>query len=354
MKVLVTGGCGFLGPHICESFLAEGADVIAYDNMTKYELLRTGFGSDAVRDHNANALRAMGVQVVVGDVRDQAQLLDYSSGCNFSAHTAAQPAMTISWENPELDFTTNAGGTVNVLMAARGHNVPVASCSSVHVYGPWINDTLEEMETRFVRNPVAIKETDPIMNSGKSGRLSPVHASKSCGEFYTTAFADMYGVKAAAFRFTGIYGSRQLGGEDHGWVANFALRNFLGWPLTVYGTGKQLRDILYASDAAAAFVAYQKNPVPGTYNIGGGPPHMTSLLECIQLIDRLGGRASEVRFGPVREGDLAYFVCDIERARNAFGWQPRVKPEEGVGMLMQWIEDCGALFRESAPAAAAR
>ena len=132
----------------------------------------------------------------------------------------------------------------------------MASCSSVHVYGPWINDSLTEGPTRYLRQPVAIREDEPILSGGKSGKLSPLHASKAAGEVYSKVFADTYGVKAANFRFTGIYGPRQFGGEDHGWVANFAVRNFLRWPITVFGTGKQLRDILYASDAASAFWAY--------------------------------------------------------------------------------------------------
>lgn len=346
MKVLVTGGCGFLGSHVCERFLQEGYEVIAYDNMTKHELLRTGFGTDEVRDHNMRALQAMGVDVVKGDVRNKEHLLDRTSGCVFIAHTAAQPAMTISWEDPELDFATNALGTFNVLEAARRHKIPVASCSSVHIYGPWINDTVSEGTTRYQREPAAIREDEAILNGGKSGKLSPLHASKATGEVYSKVFADMYSVKAANFRFTGIYGPRQFGGEDHGWVANFAVRNFLGWPLTIFGTGKQLRDILYASDAAAAFWAYLQHPVAGTYNVGGGPDHMVSLLECVQLIDRLTQRQSEVRFGPVRDGDLSYFVCDTARARSTFAWQPKVRPEEGVARLIGWIEDHGRLFKE--------
>ena len=347
MKALVTGGCGFLGSHVCETFLNEGWDVVAYDNMTKHELRRTGYGTEEVRDYNAVFLRGIGVEVVEADIRNREELLDHATGCQFIAHTAAQPAMTISWEDPELDFTTNVLGTYNVLMAAREHRVAVVSCSTVHVYGPWINDRLSEAKTRFLRDPVTISEDDKIMDGGKKGKISPLHASKASSEHYVKTFADMFDVKAASFRYTGIYGTRQFGGEDHGWVANFAIRSFLGWPLTLYGTGKQVRDILYASDAASAFLSYQRNPLPGIYNIGGGPKHMVSLLECIELIDKLTGRKSKVEFGAQREGDLSYFVCDIEKAHNTLSWQPKVLPKEGIATLISWIEKNANLFADS-------
>jgi CDP-paratose 2-epimerase len=292
-------------------------------------------------------LRELGVDVVVADVRDRETLLDHASGCDLIAHTAAQPAMTISCEDPELDFTTNVKGTFHVLEAARAHDVPVASCSTVHVYGPWINDELVEAETRYTRQPETIAEDAPILAVGRVGKLSPLHASKAAGELYSRSFADMYGVRAASFRYTGIYGPRQFGGEDHGWVANFALRAALGWPITIYGSGKQVRDVLYASDAAAAFVAWQRNPVPGVFNVGGGPGHAISLLECLALIGRLLGRPPELRFAPARDGDLAYFVCDTARARAAFAWTPRVAPDAGVAGLLGWIEANRMLFESA-------
>lgn len=344
MKILVTGGCGFLGSHVCETFRKEGWEVVSYDNMTKYELHRTGFNTDEARNFNARILRDMGVEIVEADIRNREQIMDHTSGCQFIAHTAAQPAMTISWEDPVLDFTTNVLGTFNVLLTAREHQIPIASCSSVHVYGPWINDSLREDKTRFIREPLVISEDDQVMNGGKDGLISPLHASKASAEHYVKTFADIYGVKAATFRYTGIYGTRQFGGEDHGWVANFSIRNVMRWPITVFGNGKQLRDILYATDAAAAFLAYQRNPIPGTYNIGGGPKHMISLLECIELINRLSGHKSEVKFGPKRIGDLSYFVCNIERVSNTLNWQPNVMPEEGVGNLLSWIKENINLF----------
>lgn len=350
MRVLVTGGCGFLGSHVCELFVDEGWEVIAYDNMTKHELARTGFGTEAVRSHNADVLRALGVEVVMADIRDRERLLDHCVAADFIAHTAAQPAMTISREDPDLDFTTNVQGTLNVLHAARRCGIPVASCSTVHVYGPWINDTLEEGETRYLREPATIREDDPIMNVGSKGKLSPLHASKAAAEFYGRAFADMYGVRTASFRYTGIYGPRQFGGEDHGWVANFAIRNFLGWPVSIYGSGRQVRDILYATDAAQAFLAWQRRPVTGVFNVGGGPASAISLLECIALLERISGRSCERRFGAARDGDLSYFVCDVARARDAFGWAPRMRPEEGISRLVAWIEENSELF--VAPAAA--
>ncbi len=347
MKILVTGGCGFLGSHVCETFRNEGWEVVSYDNMTKYELHRTGFNTDEARNFNARILKDMGVEIVEADIRNREQIMDHTSGCQFISHTAAQPAMTISWEDPDLDFTTNVLGTFNVLLTAREHQIPIASCSSVHVYGPWINDSLKEDKTRFVREPLVISEDDQIMNGGKDGLISPLHASKASAEHYVKTFADMYGVKAATFRYTGIYGTRQFGGEDHGWVANFSIRNVMRWPITVFGNGKQLRDILYATDAASAFLAYQRNPIPGTYNIGGGPKHMVSLLECIALINRLSGHKSEVKFGPKRTGDLSYFVCNIERVSNTLNWQPKVMPEEGVGNLLSWIKENINLFSGS-------
>ena len=340
VKVLVTGGCGFLGSHVCEYFLERGWQAVSYDNMTKSELLRTGYNTDAARDHNWDFLEMLGVEMVRADVRNLDELVDCAAGCDYIVHTAAQPAVTISIEEPLFDLSTNVMGTANVLEAARRHGIPVASCATIHIYGNWVNDQLGEAETRYTLEPPEIGEEAPTMR----GYLTPLHASKASAEHYVQVYASSFGLRAASFRLTGIYGPRQLGGEDHGWVANFTIRNAFDWPITLFGTGKQVRDILYATDVASAFMAFFERGSSGIYNVGGGEENAISLLECIDLIDECTGKKSTVRFEESRFGDLKYFVCDITRARDELGWTPRVRPQEGVPLLIAWVEENRHLF----------
>jgi CDP-paratose 2-epimerase len=349
MKVLVTGGCGFLGSHLCEFFAKRGDQVICLDNMTKTELERTGYVTEAARLYNWDFLGRIGVARVREDIRKAEVVMDYSSGCDYIAHTAAQPAMTISWEDPALDFSTNVLGTFNLLEAARRHRIPMASCATIHVYGNRINDTLEEGGTRYLRDPVAIDENHPTME----GNLSPLHASKMAGDMYVRTYVQTYGVEAASFRLTGIYGPRQFGGEDHGWVANFSIRAVTDRPLTIFGTGKQVRDILYADDVSLAFQAFYEKRSSGAYNIGGGPEQAISLLECIDIIKDVCGNEIPVTFEPDRYGDLRYFVCDIGKARHELGWEPLVPPRQGVERLLGWIQQERHLFQVNSSASQA-
>jgi CDP-paratose 2-epimerase len=341
MQVLVTGGCGFLGSHVCEYYIKKGAEVIAYDNMTKHELKRTGFAAEEARNHNWNYLKNIGVKMVLADIRNYEELLDNASGADYIIHTAAQPAMTISWEDPRLDITTNVMGTFNVLETARQLKIPVAACATVHVYGNKINETLKEEKTRYVREPAGIDENERTLE----GTLTPLHASKAAGDIYFKAYIDTYKLEAASFRLTGIYGTRQFGGEDHGWVANFAIRSIMGWPSTIYGTGKQVRDIIYATDVCAAFDSFYNKRRPGIYNIGGGTQTAISLLECFDILKDILGEKPEVTFDDERHGDLSYFICNIDKARRELGWEPRILPHEGISMLVEWIKSNINLFK---------
>lgn len=341
MKVLVTGGCGFLGSHVCEYYRKIGEEVVSFDNLTKHELIRTGYNVEKARFYNWDFLKNLGVELIKGDIRNEDELFNAAKDCDFIAHTAAQPAMTISIEQPRLDITTNVLGTFNVLEVARKRDIPIVNSSTIHVYGNKINETLREGRTRFLRDPPAIDESHPLLE----GEITPLHASKRAAETYVQTYIDTYGLKAANFRLTGIYGPRQLGGEDHGWIANFAIRTLLGLPIKIFGTDKQVRDILYVVDAAKAFDAFYRKQKPGTYNIGGGIEHIISLGECLNLLRKITGMQQKIFFESARHGDLWYFVCDITKAKNKLEWEPKVSNEEGLTKLVNWIKENVDIFK---------
>lgn len=341
MKVLVTGGCGFIGSHVCEFYRNIGWDVISYDNMTKYELDKTGYNADLARNYNWDYLSGIGVEHVKKDIRDAEDLLNVAKGCDYIVHTAAQPAMTLSVEEPYLDLTTNIVGTYNVLEAARQLSIPIVTCASIHVYGTDINNSLVESDTRYVRKPAAIDENAPIL----TGDITPLHASKVSAECYVRTFIDTYKVKAASFRLTGLYGPRQFGGEDHGWVANFSIRALAGRPVTIFNTGKQVRDILYATDLCKAFHAFYEKQVPGIYNIGGGEKTATSLLETIYFLEELLDMKIDYSFGGERWGDLYYWISDCNKAKRLLGWEAETLPQNGIASLVEWIKENMDIFR---------
>jgi CDP-paratose 2-epimerase len=341
MKVLVTGGCGFIGSHVCEFYRNRGDSVIAYDNMTKYEFDRADFMVEGVRNYNWDFLEKIGVTMAKCDIRDYDRLLGNAQGCDYIVHTAAQPAMTISVEDPELDFSSNVRGTFNVLKAAKELGIPIASCSTIHVYGNKINETLKEGDTRYLREPATIDESHPLVE----GPLTPLHASKRAAELYVETFISSYKVHAASFRFTGLYGPRQFGAEDHGWAAHFSISAVAGRPIRIFGKGKQVRDILFATDAARAFHAFYEHGSPGIYNIGGSTDFSISLIESIDIISEILGKRPEVRFEGDRFGDLQYFMCNTEKAARELRWTPEVAPKQGLKELIKWIKEEEKLFK---------
>lgn len=351
-KILVTGGCGFLGSHVCEEFKKKGWEVTAYDNLTKFEYSRISyFDVEKVRDYNLRLLEKIGVAVVIDDIRNLKTLMKAAESCDFIAHCAAQPAMTIALEDPQLDFDVNAKGTLNVLECARKYGIPMVNCSTIHIYGNGINEYLNEKEDRFHLEyypdsdiwdgKPSIFEGDPIL----TGKLTPLHASKRTAEIYMQAYIDTYGARAANFRLTGMYGPRQFGGEDHGWVANFAIRTILGLPITVFGTDKQVRDILYVKDAVDAFYKwFEHGCPPGTYNIGGGEGCITSLKNCLNILESLTGKTQDLHLEPERHGDLYYFCCNTDKAMKSFHWTPTILPHLGISSLVHWIEENKEVF----------
>ena len=338
-KVLVTGGCGFLGSHVCQLFLTRGWKVGAFDNMSKFELMRTGYNVEKARDYNRKLLEKIGVQVQLADVRNYDTLLECATHADYIIHTAAQPAMTIALEDPKFDFDNNALGALNVLEVGRKLNIPVALCSTIHVYGNGSNNVFEHL----LEHKSLYTENSPIL----TGRITPLHVSKHIDELYGRAYIESYNSKVATFRLTGFYGPRQLGGEDHGWVANFAIRTVLDLPIKIYGTNKQVRDILYVTDVAQAFLKWYENGQPsGLYNICGGQECVTSLGECLSILSQITGKKQDITLEKKRIGDLWYFVGDYSKAEKAFKWKPNIMPRDGIQSLVEWIEENRGLFNK--------
>ena len=342
-KILVTGGCGFLGSHVCELFKSWNWEVLSYDNLTKFEYNRAGF-KDEIRDYNLHFLESIGVPNIIADIRDLKMLTKAARGANLIANCAAQPAMTIAMEQPQLDFETNVQGVLNVLEAARRNDSAIINCSTVHVYGNNLNTHLLEEETRLRLRSVLLESIDEGEPTLK-GFVSPLHASKLSAEHYVQAYVDTYRIHATNFRLTGIYGPRQFGGEDHGWVANFTIRTMLNRPIKVFGTDKQVRDILYVKDAAQAFYDWYEAGCPtGTYNIGGGPKTSISIQELLDCLSETGWPRSPVERLSARQGDLWWFVSDCAKAKGAFGWEATTLPLTGLAYLTEWIEKERSLF----------
>jgi len=348
MKVLVTGCVGFLGTHIAEYFKNKGWDVIGIDNLTDYELKRTKFDIEKSRKNNLEFLDKLLVEFHRWDCRvvcAEDFTRKNQSKIDFIIHCAAQPAMTIAIEDPMYDADDNIMSCINMLEIAKKLNCPFVNCSSIHVYGNDINELLGEGITRFTNVPEEINENQPVLK----GELTPLHVSKYTTELYTQSYAEMYHMKTASFRLTGMYGERQFGGMDHGWVANFAIRTIMEKPITIFGTDKQVRDILYAQDAARAFEYWFNAGCPiGVYNIGGGIKNSISLGECLFKLKMFTNKNQDIHTEPKRKGDLWYFVCDYQKAKKEFGWEPSIDTNVGLLKICKWIEENKELFKCSA------
>ncbi len=332
MHYFVTGGAGFIGTNYVWRLLDRGERVTIYDNLS-----RPG------AERNLGALRAQfgggTFGFVPGDVRDAALLQTSLRDADVVVHLASQVAVTTSVIDPRLDFECNALGTFNVLEAARlAQRRPVVLYASTNkVYGGMEAVALVEEETRYRYRdfPHGIPETQPL------DFHSPYGCSKGAGDQYVCDYARIYELPTVVFRQSCIYGPHQFGIEDQGWVAWFVIAALLGQPITIYGDGKQIRDVLYVDDLLNAYDAAvdRIDDVAGeVYNIGGGPEQTLSVWrEFGPLLESLVGREIPVRRGEWRPGDQRIYVSDVRKARRELDWSPRVEVEEGVRRLYEWV-----------------
>jgi CDP-paratose 2-epimerase len=335
---VITGGAGFVGTNLAERLLERDHQVLLYDNLSR----------DGV-EQNLQSLcaRFPTVDVQVADVRDKYKIARALRSAQHVFHLAAQVAVTTSLVQPVLDFEVNAGGTVNVLEAIRGRTTPPTFIytSTNKVYGNLEDVGLEQHATRYDPGDSSVKACG-ISESRKLDFHSPYGCSKGTADQYVLDYARSYGLPALVFRMSCIYGPHQCGNEDQGWVAHFVANALAGKPLTIYGDGRQVRDVLFVSDLVDAFLLARDN-VSGlagrAFNIGGGPVNTTSLLELVALLEPLAGRRLKVTFDDWRIGDQRYYVSDPNAFMRATGWRPSVGVQEGVTRLAQWFMTSGRL-----------
>jgi CDP-paratose 2-epimerase len=339
MHYLITGGAGFIGSNYAFRLIQRGERVTIYDNLSRpgvqrnLEWLRETFGANAF-------------ELIVGDVRNAALLTAAARRADVIVHLAGQVAVTTSVLHPREDFEANALGTLNALEAARlSERNPIFLYASTNkVYGEMEDVPVVEKETRwdYLNLPYGCPETQPL------DFHSPYGCSKGSGDQYVRDYARIYGLRSVVFRQSCIYGPRQFGIEDQGWVAWFVIAAVSRKPITIYGDGKQVRDVLFIEDLLNAYdqaIRHIDRAQGQVYNIGGGPANTLSIWrEFGPLLEKLLGYPIPVQYGAWRPGDQRVFYADIRKAARELEWQPGVGVEEGIRRLVGWVQEHRALF----------
>jgi len=281
------------------------------------------------------------------DVRDRAAVDRVLAEGRFDAvlHLAAQVAVTTSVADPSMDFAVNAVGTFNVLDAIRCHcpEAVFINASTNKVYGKIVNAECELRDGRYayVNRPFGISESEPL------DFLSPYGCSKGAADQYALDYARIYQIPATSFRQSCIYGPRQFGVEDQGWVAWFAIASMLGRDITIYGDGKQVRDVLHVDDLVRAYEAAIRAPekvAAEAFNVGGGAAQVLSLLDLIKMLEQRFRRSIPLRWDEWRPGDQRIYVSDIRKLDTALGWKPEIGVTAGVTQLIDWVAQNRAAF----------
>lgn len=332
-NILVAGGAGFIGFHTCLRYLKEGLNVHVLDNLSRngaranYQNLLdvSDSMSGKLKFHHADIRSSSDIVAAVRAIEP-----------NLVVHQAAQVAVTTSVTNPRLDFEVNALGTFNLLEAVRQF-APEAFfvyASTNKVYGGMEDVAVVERETRYEYRdfPEGLDETRNL------DFHSPYACSKGAADQYVHDYARIFGLRTAIFRQSCIYGTNQFGVEDQGWIAWFTIARVLNKAVTIYGTGKQVRDILWVEDLVEAYhQAWQQNKSGAIYNMGGGAENTLSLLELVDLLDQLHPEKPCLQFDVERPGDQPVYIANCNKARNEMNWLPSVKPEVGVERLYNWV-----------------
>jgi CDP-paratose 2-epimerase len=330
--VLITGGCGFVGANLADRLASAGERVLLYDNLSRANVIK-----NLAWLQQRHGRR---IETVIADVSDADALRETLRQASAVFHLAAQVAVTNSLDDPVSDFETNARGTLNVLEAARRRPdpPPLVFASTNKVYGePFDPGGLIETSQRYdpaPGAPRAVDETCPL------GLCSPYGCSKGAADQYVLDYARVFRLRTVVFRMSCLYGPRQFGTEDQGWVAHFLIRALEGQPITIFGDGKQVRDVLYVDDAVEAYLLALSRiaALAGhAFNLGGGPRNTVSLLELLARFTELGIARPQVSFARRRAADQRYYVSDTSKFERLTGWRAKTSVAAGLRHLQRWV-----------------
>ena len=341
-SVLILGGAGFIGSNLaCWILRHSSAKVHIFDNLSR----------PGVRNNLAWLQEISGnsgqLQITVGDIRDAAHVERVARHATEIYQLAAQVAVTTSIREPRLDFDVNLAGTFHVLEAARksGNNPFVLFTSTNKVYGDFGGTDLREGELRYTSsNPEGTSEDQAL------DFHSPYGCSKGAADQYVRDYARIYGLRSVVFRMSCIAGARQFGNEDQGWVAHFLYSALRGAPITIYGNGKQVRDVLCVDDLIQAMEAARQLPASSDgriYNIGGGAENAVSLLEVVKMVERMTGSTFAVSYDSPRTGDQLYYVTNYSKFQRDTGWKPEVSAEGTLKRIFEFWSKNRELFAMS-------
>ncbi len=341
--VLITGGAGFIGSNLADRLASEGQPILVFDSLVRRGVERN---LDWLRQRHPARVTAR-----IGDVRDVQAITDAVRGAVAVFHFAAQVAVTSSLDDPWADLQVNLLGTATLLEALRRHApaTPLVFASTNKVYGGMNGVGLRAADERYVPEDAHLAAHGFAENCPLEFH-TPYGCSKGAADQYVLDYARSFGLRTAVMRMSCIYGPRQLGTEDQGWVAHFLRRALARRPITIYGDGRQVRDVLHVGDAIGAYIAAWRriDTIGGrAFNLGGGPANAVSLLQLVRHIGRTMGRPVELRFAPWRQNDQRYYVSDTRAVREALALPAPRDWADGVSALLRQ-------FREAEPAPAPR